>query len=203
MRFWWALLLAGCGFQARAVGDNEPGGAVLMDADTDAPSFNVVSDCPQNYNAELPGPTKYRWILTGGAAGTQIDACNNDLPGRTHLIVFDSMAELMSVSMQVDKLPDNMVHQIFVGGVQQAGAVMPTDNWIGFDDQALLPGTWAGGEPNDNNQGEADHAEQFLMMERNKHYFSDGAKTNQSGALCECDGKAVGPLATAAINAYR
>ncbi|HEX4416867.1 MAG TPA: hypothetical protein VH165_03165 [Kofleriaceae bacterium] len=202
MRFWWALLLVGCGFQARAVGDDKPGGAGLPDADVDAHVFNITTDCPASYTAELPGPSKYRWILTAAAAGTQIDACNNDLPGRTHLVVFDSMPELMSVSMQVDQLPDNM-HQIFVGGVQQAGAVLPTDNWIGFDDQPLLPGTWAGGEPNDNNQGETDHAEQFLMMEHNKHYFSDGAKTNPSGALCECDGKVVGPLATAAINAYR
>jgi hypothetical protein len=171
----------------------------------DAPGFNVASDCPQSYNAELPGPSKYRWILTGGSVGTQIDTCNNDLPGRTHLVVFDSMAEIVSVSMLLDNLPDETVanNQIFVGGVQQAGALLPTDNWIGFDDQALLTGTWANGEPNDNNQGEADHAEQFLMMEHNKHYFSDGAKTNTSGALCECDGNAVGTLATAAINAYR
>jgi glyoxylase-like metal-dependent hydrolase (beta-lactamase superfamily II) len=46
---------------------------------------------------------------------------------------------------------------------------------------------------------ELNHSEQFVVVERGKHYLTDVARDTGSGALCECDGKPVGPMATATI----
>ena len=191
--------VAGCGFQAQVATLDDTGGALPA---PDA-SFDFAS-CPEGYTTVLPGPSRYRLISTGGRAGDQSDGCNRDAPGATHLVVLDSMAEIVAVAALVDGAPDNSIthNAIWVGGVQLRSATNPADQWLGFDDKPLID-QWAPNEPNDGGGNEFDHGEQFVLVERGRHYLTDASGNTQSGALCECDGKPVAAMAAAAIAASR
>jgi hypothetical protein len=204
MRATWILLLAGCGFQAQlAALDGTRGGASAPDA-----AFDFAA-CPGTYNTALPGlpaqpaPSRYRLIVNGGPAANQSDLCNDDMSGATHLVVLDSMEELVAVAALVDAAANNAIthNSVWVGGVQSNMAKAPSDAWLGFDDQPLIP-RWAQGEPNDGG-GTEDHMEQFVLVLRGKPYLTDATRNTSSGALCECDGRAVGPMAAEAIAANR
>lgn len=205
MRAAWILFIAGCAFQAQAVPTEGTGGAgPVPDA-----GFAFAS-CPATYTTVLPGlpaspePSRYRLIATPGKATDQIAACNGDLQGATHLVVLESMPELIAVAALIDGMPDNAIahNAVWVGGVQQRSALRPDQSWLGFDDHPLTD-QWASGEPNDGGgdiaNTELNHSEQFVVVERGKHYLTDVARDTGSGALCECDGKPVGPMATATI----
>lgn len=204
MRAAWISFIAGCGFQAQIA---TPDGAGAAAAAPDS-AFDVAA-CPASYSTVLSGvsgPSRYRVITSGGKAADQSDACNRDLEGATHLIVLDSMPELVAVAALVDSAPDNAIahNAVWVGGVQPRTAAQPRDQWLGFDDLPLID-QWAGGEPNDGagGPGESDHSEQFVMVEHNKHYLTDAANSTTSGALCECDGRPVGAIATTTIASNR
>jgi hypothetical protein len=198
MRLACLVLATGCGFQAQAAALDDT--SATLDA-----SFNLAT-CPVGYDVVLPGPSRYRLIATAAHADLQITACNNDLPGRTHLVVLDSVPELVAVSMLLDNEAPGAIagDSIWIGGVQQRTALLPADNWLGFDDLPLIANQWAvPTEPNDGGgplaTTELDHGEQFVSIKRGKRYFSDTSRATSYGALCECDGKPVGTLAAAAI----
>jgi hypothetical protein len=170
------------------------------DAAVDAAIDSFAGSCPSSYNASLPGPTKYRLILGGSVAWAHSDDCDDDLPGATHLVVLETMVELGAVSVLVDTTDGIANNRIWIGGVQERTAVMPADNWLGFDGAPLLNG-WATGEPNDDTV--EDGGEQFVQLERSRRYFADIEGPNLGGALCECDGKSVAPNARAAITSNR
>jgi hypothetical protein len=188
----WIVFIAGgmgCGFQARPA-DAEGIAVIAPDA-----AFDVAT-CPASYNVSLPGPSRYRLITAGGVAAAQSDLCNADQPGATHLVVFDSLTELNAVGALVDST--NLAgNAIWIGAVQQRAATRPGDLWLGFDDVPLVD-QWYDTEPNDGH-GNEDHGEQFAVIFRNRHYFTDAANNFAAGALCECDGRPVGPMALAAI----
>ncbi len=212
MRAAWILFIAGCAFQAQATAADGTSGAGGAGPPPDA-GFAFAS-CPTTYTTVLPGlpaspePSRYRLIASGGKATDQIAACNGDLQGATHLIVLDSMPELIAVAALVDGMPDKAIahNAVWVGGVQQKTALLPDQSWLGFDDNPL-PDQWAPGEPNDGGgdiaNTELDHHEQFVLVERGKHYLTDSSRDTSSGALCECDGKPVGPMAVATIDSNR
>lgn len=183
----------------------------------DAPDPPVgfdISTCPATYTTMLPGfsttTSRYRLLKTGADAATQSDLCNADLPGRTHLIVFESLAEADAVAQLVNDtsiMPQISQNAIWIGAVQLRTALTPAEGWIGFDDQPLLEGLWSlSGIPEPDDQGgmENDHREQFAEMERTESgRLADNENANQSGALCECDGKPIGPMAAAAVESNR
>lgn len=191
MRVAWIALVAGCGFQS-------PGPTVGGTATTPPDSGFDYATCPASYNVPLPGPTRYRLIPEGRAAWTHSDACNADLRGATHLVVLETMPELLSVSAFVDNVTtvtaDNAV---WIGGVQLRTALVPSDGWLGFDAAPLIA-AWAPGEPNDGTT-ETDHSEQFVYLQRDRRYLADKPGDTGAGALCECDGKPVASVAGAAI----
>ncbi|HET7501563.1 MAG TPA: hypothetical protein VFK02_11185 [Kofleriaceae bacterium] len=162
-------------------------------------AFDFAS-CPASYNINLQGPSRYRLIPTGGALGTQSDLCDQDKVGATHLVVFDSLPEVNAVAALVDSTTIAS-DAIWIGAVQLRAAARPDEMWISFDDQPLMD-QWFDNEPNDGG-GHEDHGEQFAVIMKNRHYFTDVARIFNAGALCECDGKPVGPTATAAIAASR
>jgi hypothetical protein len=167
-----------------------------VDASVDA-GFDAAL-CPASYNVQLPGPSRYRLILEGGAAWMHSDDCDDDLPGATHLVVFESLAELVEVNAlheTTDELED-----IWIGGVQQRSARLPADEWLSFDGAPLMDG-WDAGEPNDDTV--EDLAEQFAEMQKGRRYFNDTEGSEPNDALCECDGKSVAPNARAAITSNR
>jgi hypothetical protein len=197
MRVAWIALVAGCGFQS-PVADPSMGGTAGAPPDS---GFDYAT-CPASYNVPLPGPTRYRLIATGRAAWDHSDACNADLPGATHLVVLETMPELLSVSGFVTtNAPTIAGNSIWVGGVQLRTALLPRDGWLGFDGAPLID-MWDSGEPNDGGGTETDHSEQFVFLE-NARLLADRPGNTNLGALCECDGKPVAAIAAAAILANR
>ena len=194
MRVAWIALVAGCGFQSN-VPDVGGTGAEIPDSGFD------YALCPTSYNVQLPGPSRYRLIANGHPAWEQSDACNRDLPGATHLVVFETMPELMAVSAFVDD-PGTTVarNAIWIGAVQLRTAVLASDGWLRFDGAPLIDG-WASGEPNDGTI--EDHGEQFAFLGRTLRYLVDLSGGTDNGALCECDGKPVAQNATDAILSNR
>ncbi|HEU4731298.1 MAG TPA: hypothetical protein VFT22_25565 [Kofleriaceae bacterium] len=194
MRAAWILFTAGCGFQVTAV-PGEGTASLAPDA-----AFDFAS-CPSTYNVtSMPGPSRYRLITAGGAPKAQSDVCNLDMPGATHLVVFDTLVELNAAGALVDSTT-LAASAIWIGGVQQPAATRPGDLWLGFDDLPLMD-QWYDNEPNDGG-GKEDHGEQFVVIIRDRHFFTDVPSNFGAGALCECDGKPVGPMALAAIAANR
>jgi len=198
MRVAWIALIAGCGFQSPSA-DPSMGGTAGDPVD----SGYDYALCPPSYNVQLPGPTRYRLIPEGHPAWQQSDACMVDLPSATHLVVLETMAEVMAVSGFVDTTPTTIANNaVWVGGVQERTASLPDFGWLGFDGAPLIPAVWATGEPNDGTN-ESDHSEQFVVLERTRRYLVDRGGSNGYGALCECDGKPIAPGAVAAITANR
>ena len=199
MRLAWLLVVAGCGFQSPIASTGGSGGAdgpAAPDAGFD------YALCPASYNAALPGPSRYRLLIDGHVAWAHSDTCSTDLPGATHLVVFEAMPELLSVSALVNTPPLGIAgNAIWVGGVQPRTVLLPGDGWLGYDGAPLIS-AWDTGEPNDGGT-ETDHSEQFVFLERNRHYLADRPGNTNLGALCECDGKPVAANATAAITASR
>lgn len=197
MRVAWIVLIAGCGFQAQPDPEHPTAAAA------DAGAFDSAS-CPGNYDiTDLPGGSHYRLITAGHPAWEQSDTCAGDMPGATHLVVLDSLDEIMRVAALVNAPPMPITNSaIWIGAVQQRTATQPRDGWLYFDGAPLTSG-WNLGEPNDSNNSEVDHREQFVKLQAGRTYFTDAAGTDSYGALCECDGKPIAQVALDAIAANR
>ena len=193
MRVAWICLITGCGFQAELDPEHPT---------TAAPEGAAV--CPPGYDiTNLTGGSHYRLITDGHPAWEQSDACAADMPGATHLVVLDSQDELMRVAMLVNTPPMPITNNaIWIGAVQLRSATRPTDGWIRFDDEPLASG-WNTGEPNDSNNSETDHREQFVKLQAGRTYFTDSAGSDGYGALCECDGKPIAQDAAQSIQDNR
>jgi hypothetical protein len=194
MRVAWIALIAGCGFHGLAPVVE---GASVADAGFDA------ATCPTSYDVALPGPARYRLIPDGHPAWIQSDACALDLPGATHLAVLTTSDEIAAVGALVTTPPRPIAgNAVFVGAVQQRTATQPGDGWLWFDGEPVTSG-WGGAEPNDRGDGEADHDEQFVKIEKAKPYLTDTAGSDSNAALCQCDGKPIAASAASAITANR
>lgn len=210
MRTTWIVLVAGCGFQSQAaVPDANPSGdpgdaGELLDAAPDSGGTAVFdhATCPASYNVELPGPTRYRLIVNGHRAWEQSDACNADLPGASHLVIFETVAEAEAVVAFMEPNRGIARDSIWVGAVQRPTATQPDEQWLGFDGQPLID-VWHDNEPNDFFNNESDHQEQFALIERRRDGMIDISGSTNAGALCECDGKPLSQDVLATIDANR
>jgi len=214
MRSAWVFLVAGCGFQSQpaeldgvpGVVDASPGTGPADGPDADAtPGPFDYARCPASYtNDDLPGPSRYRLIPDGHRAWEQSDACNGDLSGATHLVILETAAEVSRVAALVDQPRMGIAHSaVWVGGVQRATATQPGAAWLGFDGAPLID-LWDDGEPNDDgHSGEADHREQFAMIEHHNTALEDTDGRIAAGALCECDGHPPPAEVLATIDANR
>ena len=196
MRVAWVswIVLVGCGFAGPPI----EGQVLAADAGFDA------ARCPATYNADLPGPSRYRLIPDGHPVWIQNDACVADLPGATHLVVLSSAAELTAISALVSAPPIGTAgNAVWIGAVQSLTATQMDEGWLGFDGNPMLA-VWGGIEPNDHgDNSEADHEEQFVKIERPHAYLSDAPGTDNLGALCECDGVRIAENAAALLAALR
>jgi uncharacterized lipoprotein len=194
MRVAWIVLIAGCGFQARA--STGEAAAPVPDAGVD------IATCPASYGVTLPGSgSRYRLIPDGRPAWTQSDACAADLPGATHLVVLDSRAELDGATALVAAPTTALAgNAIWVGAVQQITAALPAADWLWLDGTAVTG--WGGVEPNDRDRQE-NREEQFARIEKGKLYLQDSAGSGNNSALCECDGKSISQAAATALAANR
>ena len=199
MRAICIVFIAGCGFHSPAGGAD----GTSPDADTGGSSTLV---CPASYDVRgLPGPSRYRLIKTGHPAWEQSDACNQDMPGATHLAVIETAKELADIDAYMRPGLGAEGDSLWIGAVQPPTAISPGDGWIGFDGAPLFNG-WGGSEPNDHtDNNETNHEEQFIRVTRTspKTYFIDDGGDKSFGALCECDGKPISPAAALLVDSYK
>lgn len=175
--------------------------------------------CPASYNLVLPGISEmshYRLVTTANNAWGHSASCAQDQPGATHLVVFETTAELAGVQTLVDMSATALAAGVWVGGVQLRTATSsPGAGWIGFDDQPLISGLWYSGpgsngqsdiEPNDGDTME-NGLEQFVIIkpsngQATRNGLQDSQGGNTKAALCECDGKPIGTAAAAEVSFY-
>lgn len=193
--------LAGCGFsvgaQSSSPDDAPRDVGVTHDAATD--SFTAAS-CPGSY-ALSHGTSRYAIVTQTTEAWTASARCALDLPGATHLVVFDSTAEQLQIQADVNAT-SGVVNLFWVGAVQRIDATQIGDGWLSLTGGGLL-GFWSPIEPTDNDGGTLDrevHAEQFVRIDRNGSGMVDApGRIPGHGYVCECDGKPIDPVAAQAI----
>jgi hypothetical protein len=197
MRVAWAVLIAGCGFQAQPARDENPTAAF-----PDALAFDS-STCPPSYTTTLTGSSsRYRLLVESHPAWEQSDACAGDMPGATHLAVLDTLEEIRAAAALISAAPTLANSAAWIGAVQLRTAPLTNQAWFWFDGTPLT-GNWNSGEPNDGGGGETDHREQFVKLQKARTYFIDQNGSEGDGALCECDGKPIARIALDAIAASR
>lgn len=200
-------VIAGCGFHPTELRD-APGSAApdtsagtAADAMPDA-AFDPLTCLAAGY-APLPGQTSYYRMLTGaGSAWVHSDDCNDDLPGATHLAVLDDLPETMAVQILVSATPALSNSGAFYGGVQEPGQTSPGSGWISFADTPMFT-AWSSGEPDDGGSHQETGKEQFVGLAYNRAYDIDYPGNATNGAICECDGHAIGSAAAALLAMYQ
>ena len=197
MRLVW-LFLAACSY-APQPGEVPPDTMATPDA------FNPASQCPPDYTLTLTGQTsRYRILLGSGKAWEHSDDCNDDLPGRTHLVAIDDAAELAEVEAAVENEGSIDDNKAWVGGVQLRDQVGAGIGWLLVTGGPLITSAWSPGEPNDGGGGNLeDNEENFVGVERGRDGLIDFPTDEDQGAVCECDGKPVDQTAAATIDLNR
>jgi hypothetical protein len=167
----------------------------MIDAAIDAWSPSM---CPSSYVIAIGATmSRYRVIAVSSTFWVQHAACNADLPGQTHLVVLDSMAEADGLMMYASLRGGGAY---YAGVVQDPTANTPGQGWINFDGTPVVQSLWSTNQPSDANNSEADHAYQVAYFSRFSPYLSD-YNGQGLGAICECDGKPVTALAQQYIDA--
>jgi hypothetical protein len=212
--------LAGCSFRGPLIGDAaaidapaiDATDSILPDASDDAAIDTVggVIDaahdaspdaspdalaCPSSYTLAI-GASRYRVISVDTTIGVHDMECNADQPGRTHLVAFDTLAEMTTLQPMLGIAPPS--GQWFVGNVQQANQATPSTGWLLITGGPLPGGLWAPGQPDDlgGAVGE-DNTQNISSVQADG--LHDNSATITGGAVCECDGKPPDPTASALI----
>lgn len=191
---------AGDGLAGTCLGEPLP----LDDSGIDAPPFDV-SLCPQSYNRTLGDhntadagivTSKYRLITSRANVWTQAATCKADLPGSTHLAVLDDDVEMDGLRALTPIFPPLTV---YVGVVQDPAATDASSGWIHFDGRAVS-GSWGSPDPDNNGMPEAMVHANVADLDILRAGIHDTVGTQTEGAICECDGKPVHPMAQAFLD---
>jgi hypothetical protein len=208
----WLILaigLAGCQFSLRGTGSDGGGTGDATDATGDGAIDAFDSSvCPPAYTVAI-GSSRYALTATNRMAWTQSDLCNDDLPGSTHLVILETVGEAMQLMAELRLLPTQPVaSRYWVGAVQDPLAAAVDAGWSTFAGQPLDPALWSNFgvnliEPDDNGDLIENRAEQLAVIDLTVTvgYLVDLSGLGNSGAVCECDGRAIAPLAQAHIDA--
>lgn len=209
MRALLILLASGCGFNVSssavtdAAGSDGPRDAApdaRPDAPPDAPPDAAVV-CPGTYDVTVAASTThYRIVSTDGVFSAHHASCNSDVPGATHLAVFDSDAELAQITALANAAPQPTDMRFYVGAVQLAGQTTTAAGWVQFTGGAVPASLWGPGHPEDSDNDETDHAQQLAAIDSG-FKMNDVSGGFVYGAICECDGKQISAIAAAAIAA--
>ena len=167
------------------------------------PEFDPEMDCPMDYELELVAGSRYRITANTFNAWDSSDDCNDDSDGLTHLAVAETVDELTTLR---EALIAKGQTRWWLGAVQPpVGVTMPLDRWLWATGAQINKLMWAASpqEPDDADNVEQDHLEQFAVIEEARPGLVDidGAFGNR--ALCECDGDALGDAARLAIDQSR
>jgi hypothetical protein len=197
------VAVCGCGFTVAAKDsrDAAPDGSGSADAAIDAPAdaFTPAS-CPASY-AITHGLSRYAIVTTTVTAWSASASCAADLPGATHLVVFDTTTEQLQIQADVNATSPG-VNMFWIGAVQRIDATRIDEGWLALTG-GPLGGFWSTIEPTDNDGSTLTrevHAEQFVRLDRGGNGMVDApGKTPGNGYVCECDGKPIDPVAAQAI----
>jgi hypothetical protein len=174
-------------------GGNCVGGEFDAGIDTPPGTFDVTT-CPASYSIVLPSTSlisRYRAASQQFGWKTQSTGCSADLMNATHL----AMPETAQEAMELTQALSGMTTLYYVGAVQNPAATVLGDGWIFLDDTPVPAAVWEVGDPDDEDNVE-NAAENFAMLARQVQRLNDDAGTNARAAICECDGKPIGTLAT-------
>jgi hypothetical protein len=142
--------------------------------------------CPTDY-VELAGQkTRYRYIPTPQPWQKANDDCNNDLDGKTHLVVFGDRDEILAVRTLVTDVMYYNVHVGYARNTAAAGGdpmVFYAVTGETLDYESPQWGLWNPAEPN--NFG---GIETIVFIEHDKTLM-DGEPTRNQQYICECDGR--------------
>lgn len=137
------------------------------------------------------------------------DLCNADLPGSTHLVTLETVGEALQLTAELKLLPTQPVaSRYFVGAVQDPQAATVDAGWLTFAGAPLDPALWSNFgvnqiEPDDNGDLVEDRHEQLAVIDLTVTlgYLVDLSGLGNSGAVCECDGRSISPMAQGYIDA--
>lgn len=153
--------------------------------------------CPTTYTITIASSPKSRYFLRTATTSFWMhhSACKGDREGATHLMLPDSAAEMSEIVTATAGMVTGS-NQLFVGVAQNIGlATTPAAGWVREDSNAVDPTLWDANEPNDADGSEANHAENVGAIDLMSSKLNDTVGTTAtSGAICECDGKAVPPV---------
>lgn len=176
----------------------------LVDAGPDAPApdarppFDPTRDCPTSYTLQI-GETRYR-ATAAEPAWTASEECANDTDGYTHLAITPTISERDALLTALEQRTEN---RWWLGAVQPVNATSPGAGWLWLVDEPFSPTLWyAASEPNDLDNSEADHAEQFVIIQKTIPGLVDFIGSYMEVGLCECDGRPITAAAMTALAAY-
>jgi len=142
--------------------------------------------CPTNY-VELEGQSsRYRYIPTPQEWQKANDDCNNDREASTHLVVLQSVDEILAVRTLVTDVINFQLHVGYARNTVKAGGnaqVFYAVTGETLDYEAPEWVLWHSTEPN--NVGDA---ETIVFIEDAKQLM-DGNPLNKNRYVCECDGR--------------
>jgi len=150
-------------------------------------SIEPPPECPLTYQTiEGGGPvSSYRYFQRAVTWAEAEADCENDAPGDTHLVVFDSTDELVAVRQLVT---DVTSYNLFVGYARNFG----DDPFVFYavTGETVESGTpewylWQAGEPNNFNGIET------ITFIESVATMRDGEPTRTERYICECDGRPV------------
>jgi hypothetical protein len=167
-----------------------------------APPFDITT-CPATYTQQIASTmttSRYRLITSQAMFTAHASNCDDDMQGATHLVFPETVQEIIELSQWIDPLANTGAF-FFVGVVQARDAASPGAGWILFDDTPVSATVWRIGEPDDGD-GAENNTEQLANFDKTPSVrrMSDGNGISARGAVCECDGKKYGPIATAILS---
>jgi hypothetical protein len=172
-----------------------------VDVMPDAP-FDLTT-CPATYSVRIASsPSHYRLVTAQATFWEHTTACASAKPGATHLVIPESVEEIVELSEYIDPI-SNTGAVFYVGVVQDSSVTTPAEGWIRFDGQPVDPALWLAGEPDDFDGTETDRYSQVAGFDKSpqNERMDDLPGVNDLGTVCECDGKSITPAVQAFVDA--
>jgi hypothetical protein len=173
---------------AEGDGPPQPIDADPPDASPPDAGFDPAS-CPASYSAIAFGSSRYRLVNTPRSLTQHHDDCKDDLPGATHLVAFESMAEANAVTGLIAG-SDNL----WVGTVQPPGQSTVGGGWLQITGEPTPSAVWGSGQPNDDD-GNENGVQNVAVINASGGGLNDSETTFAFDAICECDGRPIDPTA--------
>ncbi|MEO8841667.1 MAG: hypothetical protein ABI591_00630 [Kofleriaceae bacterium] len=160
------------------------------------PAFDPAM-CPSGYTNHLVTASpnsRYRVTNQADVFSALYNACKNDHPGWTHLVVLDTTQEATQIETALNG------NSYYVGAVQPANQAMVTAGWLQLTGEAVPADLWQTSQPNDDGDNFENNEQNLTAVDNTSGLMNDVAGSFQYLGVCECDGKPIAATAEAALN---